>query len=247
MNLKESIVTFTEYPPKGLLKKAKEKMEGLSEVEIINLAKKGDNDAINYIFDKTRRQIAKAFWQYYLGPNPQFKKVKIKRGEAATYLSMVIEGLKSKDSNPLLTFDPSKYKEGDIINKLGYYIYRYAQNWAFKAIRSDKNLGIKQVGDSEISSVSLGRTSDDKNSRGFDIGVKDSSLDDVDIQDTFSRWFKRIQNPQDKKIMKLRLQGVSDPKEIAKIVFPGKSSGHIMVYQRLKKLLSDFKTFSGLT
>ena len=243
VTLFESIITFDQYPPAKDLAAAQEAMEGLSELEIIELAKNKDMDAINYIFDKTRKPIAKAFWTYYLGPDKKkWAKKRIDRGDAITYLNMVIEMLLSDDANPIKSFDPAKMqaKEGDLINKLGYYIMRYAQSASFKAIRSDKAGGIT---DSADNAKTQSLDSDKYEDGQLDLDSGDTATAETDVQDSFASWLKTL-NPKDKEIMKLRAQGL-DNNAIGDKVWPGKKAGRNQAAMRLKALADDFKKYIG--
>lgn len=176
------------------------------QLKILKDAKKGDRTAINFLYYLYKGLIAKAFWKYYTGPDPNSKRRKIAAGEDYDFASRAYELLSSGSgdkTSPFKTFKPETFSpDSDILSKFGYYFYRYLQSVAFQMIRVNKLGGLSgnvkddvSVSEQDISEI-----------RGAETVEDDTGSIDLNITlDAFSKTL----SPQESEIFKLKRKGYS--------------------------------------
>ena len=130
------IDTFDKFILPGAAEKAREKYIHATPEFFFGMARNHDVDAINLLFHMGKRVIARAFWKYFLGPNKEMWKQRIRERDDWEFASEVYAMLmgEGKAANPLLTFDPSVFGDESlpfVINKFNYYLMRYCQNLAW--------------------------------------------------------------------------------------------------------------------
>lgn len=138
------IDTFDKFILPAAVEKAQRKYWSSSPEYFFGMARNHDVDAINLLFASGKGVISRAFWKYYLGPNRAVWKQRIRDKDDWEFASEVYAMLlgNGKAANPLLTFDPSVYKDQPlpfVINKFNYYLMRYAQNLAW-VMNREKNM-----------------------------------------------------------------------------------------------------------
>ena len=178
--------------------------------QILQDASEGNTVAANYLFNVYKRIIAKAFWNYYLGPNKRFHRQRLSAGADSDFAATAYEMLLgSTDPSPYATFNPDKFnKKADLIKQFGYYLYRYLQNEAFKMLRADKLGGMTgniKTGD-DAKTVSY----DDHYADSEDASVE-SHTDNIDLQETVKAFIKHLRSikPIYSEVFKKRLSGKS--------------------------------------
>lgn len=147
--LKESINTFNDWVSRARQEQALASYYEMSKTQdgqkqIMNDARTGDAVAADYLFLVYKKIIAKAFWQYYMGPAKQYHQKRLQGGADEDFASVAYNMLIGDEgTSPYKTFNPDKFTPtADLIKQFGYYVYRYLQNEAVKMIRSDKMGGI---------------------------------------------------------------------------------------------------------
>lgn len=191
---------------------------------VFEAAQQGNLDAINFIFYSSRKQIAAAFWKFFLGGakiKPKIAQQRIEAGEADIFAAEVFAMLADihGEANPLLTWDISKYDhlpEQEQLNKLGYYIYRYCQNLAYKLLRAHpEEYGyLSGRGGSEGLDTSYDALSDE----GVDFAdTKEDFANDYEVKSLKDQYLILLQTKYPKlyPVIKLRSEGF-DTQTIAK-------------------------------
>lgn len=130
---KERIDTFDVHIPSERIDKALRDWEKKSEhqtgqIEIINAASQGKQSAVDYLFVRFKKMIAKVFWDRVV--KDKWKRVKGKQDEEFSLLAYsMLSG--EERPNPYNSFDTFLFdKDADLIHQFGYYFYRYLQRAA---------------------------------------------------------------------------------------------------------------------
>lgn len=193
--LRESLKAFTAAVPQSTREKLRKQFDPIASTQkgqmtILKQASMGEGDAALYLYDRLEKIVAKAFWKYYLGPNKEFRKVRMVGGAAQEFIAVTFELLmdRTRDPSPYKTFDPSKFNaSADLIKQFGYYLYRYLQNEAFKLIRSARSGGV--TGSAE-GGVAIS-TQDYDTAVGDDVAVESHS-DAIDQQETIRAFYDHL-------------------------------------------------------
>lgn len=118
------------------------------QLEILNDAKNGDVDAVNYLYLRYLKIAKKVFWKYFIGPDKSYGMQKVYNGDITEFISAAYFLLGNTEStNPHNSFDPSVYSENtNILNNFAYYYFRYLQSAAFKILRKEGIAGLSGSG-----------------------------------------------------------------------------------------------------
>ncbi len=214
IKLLEATDAFNKYIPQSEIAKAKLKYPNLkdraAQLQLIEDAKNGNQDAIALLYHLFKGLTAKAFWTYYLGPDKKYWPSRLRAGEDYDFASKAYEllasGSKAKTS-PYATFDASKFSaKTDLIKKFGYYFYRYLQNEAFKMLRKKGLQGLSGniPKDANISVASYENTYDNSN----EASSNDSSIEDIDTKLTLDSFTQTLPLKL-KKVFILKRKGAS--------------------------------------
>jgi len=207
-------------------------------------ARNGDIRAINFIFYSSRKQIAAAFWKYFMGGKkapPKKAMQRIKAGHADVFAAEVYGMLADPEdsANPLKTYDNSKFKnepEYEQLNKLGYYIYRYCQNLAFKMLRENpEEYSYGNPNEKALPQEQVASSFDQHIENGNDLADANADFaQDVEISDTEQRFLLLLQTKYPKlyPVIKMRTEG-KNTQDIAVVL--GKSDWVINKYTALAK------------
>lgn len=231
MNLfQEAIDTFNVWISPVRLQRAKDKYEQMSHSQvgqknILEDAKNGSVQAADFLFDKYKSIIAKAFWKYFLGPNQKMHKRRISSGADKDFASAAYEMLlgsgEDLGTSPYKTFNPNKFSpEADLIRQFGYYVFRYLQNEAFKMLRAEKMQGITgNVGaDSDFGVSSYEGMTTDVEGKPTGIEGEESALQSpdtftmsTDMKETLKAFLQKLKKENMKyyNVFLNRLQGKS--------------------------------------
>lgn len=241
-----AITTFDDMVSPADLERAQAKFGQDNFRNVIDAAKQGDSDAINLIFHLSKNVIAKAFFKYFLGDKKYWKQ-RIDAGDdkifAAEAYEMIADSFK-KGKGPLSTFNPDKFANDDkIVDRLRYYIFRYAEGLSFKILRERLRGGMGGNIPQELSGQQLVSSYDAYLDNSGEVATSDSFVDDVEIQDAFAKFlaYLEVEYPKLYPIMLYRVKGLSY-KEIASKIGRTEQS----VFGNVKKAYDLYKSFVGI-
>lgn len=201
MVLHEGVSTFDNWVSPRRTDAAKNAYRDIAftqegQLKILADAAEGKHEAADLLFDLYKKIISKAFWKYYLGPDKKYHAPRIRAGADKDFASMAYEMLLGAgETSPYATFKPSKFTDkADLLKQFGYYLYRYLQNEAVKAIRLDKMGGVAGNVDTTAGVVStVGYEDHFENSE--EAASVDASTAETDIKETiraFLPFLKKI-------------------------------------------------------
>lgn len=181
------------------------------QLECLEAAENGQEEAVNYLYVRFLPLIRSAFWKYLIGPNRKYLSSKINSGEAEEFGNTAYTMIAGAESpSPYKTFDPSKFSENtDLINQFSYYFYRYLQAASFKIIRAHKSGSISSSNDDEDKEKPVDISYDEYMSNSADAATPDESpRTDLNlIFDDFSEWLGKEKGPEYKGVFDLVRQG----------------------------------------
>jgi hypothetical protein len=169
-----------------------------SELAIIDAAKKGDELAINFLFDRFKGGFAKAFHKYYVGPQKQNLNRIVQNSEDLEFASGCYELLNvSSRVSPLKTWSWDMQDRGSSpLKSLNFYMMRYAQSLAWKMIRANKNEGLKDVGSGNTTNTVKTTSFDKDYGDGAHLDVSDDrvaqSYKNIEMQDQIRDFYSRV-------------------------------------------------------
>ena len=253
--LQEAIKTFDVWVSKNREIAARAAYEELSKTQqgqssILEAASKGDTVAADFLFVTLKPVIAKAFWKYFLGPNPATHQFKISQGADQDFASLAYEMLLGQmKPSPYTAFDSSKFNaKANLIKQFGYYLYRYLQNEAVKIHREDNMVGMTGNVKADSGGVHVGSYEDmatpgeDGAKAGNEPSVSDSFTSDIEEKETIRVFIEHLKEirPVYRTIFVLRLKGLDINQIAAKLEISDQS-----VRNHLKTIQSLYKEFIG--
>lgn len=246
ITLNEAISTFDIWVSPSRLARANAKYLTASATQagqnqILQDAAGGSAEAADFLFDLLKKVIAKAFWNYYLGPDRSKHAARISSGAAEDFASVAYAMLLGGgDPSPYNTFKSSKFApSANLLRQFGYYVYRYLQNEAFKMIRGDKMQGmtgnVANNEDVQVAGYEDHFENDEQASTSDDTG----SVDEKETIRAFLDHLKTIKKVY-YDVFRGKLKGLSTEDVAAKLGISGQS-----VRNHLKDIKSLYVNFIG--
>lgn len=210
--LLEAVNAFDSYLSRSEVEESRLKYPDLkdrnTQLQLLKDARAGNLDAVNVLYDEYKGLTAKAFWQYYLGPDKKYWPSRIRAGEDYDFASRAYELLASPNlkTSPYNTFDPNKFTTStNLVKKFGYYFFRYLQNEAFKMLRKK---GLKGIAgnipkDTNIEVASYEDVYDNSSEASAE-----SHAEDIDLRVTLDSFLDTLPN-KFKKVFSLKRSGYS--------------------------------------
>lgn len=215
--------------------------------QILADAKAGNTVAADFLFIALKPVIAKAFWKYFLGPNPATHQFKISQGADEDFASLAYEMLLGQgETSPFITFNAGKFsKTANLIKQFGYYVYRYLQNESAKIHRTDKLSGMTGNLKSDAGDVHVGSyetLTDPESGSGREPATSGSFTDDIDEKETIRVFLDHLGElrPIYRDVFKLRLKGKSVEETAEALGITGQS-----VRNHMKNIHALYKEFIG--
>jgi hypothetical protein len=214
-----------------------------NQKKIFIAAKNGDPSAINYIWLQCAANVTKTFWKSFLGPNRKAQQGRIQNGAFTDWCSIAFETLTGgfkeyRDAKGALqTFDPSKYKDGNLFQNFRFYFWQLLRNSAKEANIKEHSSGMSDTpgikDGSFVDKVQIGQydpvyMDEMQETHGaYDDPTAKSFENSEEVSFFLSKWKEFAQNP---KVSSPRSGGVS-PAAILKVAIeagPGADSFKVL-------------------
>jgi hypothetical protein len=241
------IPAFQKYFIDSDIYKSHVTLQGTPFLTILEMAKKGNIHARNYLFYISYPAINSVFFKNFIGKK-SFLKSRIQQGDDYIFLAEAyIKMFKAEEFSPLAKFKPSSDKsEVYNINGFLYYVSQYLKKLAINLNTKDlvdkkQIMDINSESDSEANNFSY--TKEDIMTLRSSVPLS-SFTEESDIQMAFIKYLAILKNRPNKmeyNILFLKAKGY-DTEYIAEKLKISKA----WIYELIKKTKKEFMTLMGI-